>query len=168
MSAEEQISAEAYEGVLNWLYEVSRTTPMEVRATCAPHYYRIIRQRAKEEGRKITPWQDGMAAMTKGCLAGSSVCFVSYRGDVYPCGYFPVSAGNIRETSLQEIWASAPLFQELRNTDLLEGKCGVCEFRNVCGGCRARAYGETGNYLGEEPFCLYEPKTKAVAGGIPS
>lgn len=154
----EQISSEEYEQVLNWFYDVSKQTTMELRATCAPHYYRIIRQRAREEGRKVTPKTHGMAAMTKGCLAGSAVCFVSYKGDVYPCGYFPVSAGNVLKTPIEEIWNASPLFQQLRDSDHLEGKCGCCEFRNVCGGCRARAYGMTGNYLGEEPFCVYEPK----------
>lgn len=161
VSGEQQISDAEYERVLNWFYEASRKTEMEMRATCAPHYYRIIRQRAREEGRKVTPKADGMAAMTKGCLAGSSVCFVSYRGEVFPCGYFPVAAGSIREQSIREIWETSPLFDELRNPQLLEGKCGVCEYRMVCGGCRARAYGETGNYLSEEPFCVYEPKMKA-------
>jgi heme b synthase len=153
----DQISPEEYEDVLNWFYQKSRETKMEMRATCAPHYYRIIRQRAREEGRKVTLQTDGMAAMTKGCLAGTGVCFVSYTGDVYPCGYFPVSAGNVLNESISDIWADAPLFQELRDTDNLEGKCGGCEYRNVCGGCRARAYGMTGNYLGEEPFCVHEP-----------
>lgn len=159
----EQISSEEYERVLHWFYEVSRTSSMELRATCAPHYYRIIRQRAKDEGRKITMQKDGMASMTKGCLAGSSVCFVSYKGDVYPCGYFPVSSGNVKETPLQEIWEGSTLFQELRNADMLDGKCGFCEFRKVCGGCRARALGTTGDYLGEEPFCVYEPRQKVAS-----
>jgi len=153
----DQITPDEYENVLNWFYEKSRETDMEMRATCAPHYYRIIRQRAREEGRKVTPQTDGMAAMTKGCLAGTGVCFVSYKGDVYPCGYFPVSAGNVLETPISEIWNSSELFEELRDTDNLEGKCGGCEYRNVCGGCRARAYGMTGNYLAEEPFCVHEP-----------
>jgi AdoMet-dependent heme synthase len=157
VSEKSQISPEEYEEVLNWFYQKSRETQMEMRATCAPHYYRIIRQRAREEGRKITPQSDGMAAMTKGCLAGTGICFVSYKGDVYPCGYFPVSAGNVQDKSIASIWADSPLFQELRDTDNLEGKCGGCEYRNVCGGCRARAYGMTGNYLGEEPYCVHEP-----------
>ncbi len=160
VSEAQQISDEEYERVLNWFYEASRKTKMEMRATCAPHYYRIIRQRAREEGRKITPKTDGMAAMTKGCLAGSSVCFLSYKGEVFPCGYFPVQAGNIREQSIRQIWETSPLFDELRNPELLEGKCGACEYRMVCGGCRARSYGQTGNYLGEEPFCLHEPEMK--------
>jgi len=154
---EQQITDVEYERVLNWFYDVSRRTQMELRATCAPHYHRILRQRAREEGRKVTPRTDGMAAMTKGCLAGTSVCFVSYRGEVFPCGYFPVAAGSIRKQSIREIWETSSLFDELRNPKLLEGKCGICEYRMVCGGCRARAYGETGNYMGEEPFCLYQP-----------
>ena len=98
-----------------------------------------------------------MNAMTNGCLAGTGVCFVSHRGEVFPCGYLPVEAGNTRQQPFQQIWESSPLFAELRDPDLLEGKCGLCEFKRVCGGCRARAYGTTLEYLGEEPFCTYEP-----------
>ena len=99
-----------------------------------------------------------MNAMTKGCLAGTGVCFVSHRGEVFPCGYLPVEAGNIRQQPFQEIWEQSPLFADLRDPDLLTGKCGLCEFKRVCSGCRARAYGMTLEYLGEEPFCTYEPR----------
>jgi radical SAM protein with 4Fe4S-binding SPASM domain len=98
-----------------------------------------------------------MNAMTKGCLAGTGVCFVSHRGEVFPCGYLPLEAGNVRRESFQQIWEASPLFAELRDPELLIGKCGLCEFKRVCSGCRARAYGMTMEYLGEEPFCLYEP-----------
>ena len=100
-----------------------------------------------------------MSAMTKGCLAGTGVCFVSHRGEVFPCGYLPVEAGNIRRQPFREIWEESQLFTELRDPDLLGGKCGFCEFKKICGGCRARAYGMTQEYLGEEPFCTYEPLT---------
>lgn len=163
ISEEQQVPAEAYERILNWFYDQSRVTRMELKATCAPHYYRIMRQRAREEGRKVTPQTDGMAAMTKGCLAGTGVCFLSYRGEVYPCGYLPIKAGSVREQGIEEIWKASPVFQTLRDPGELEGKCGVCEYRMVCGGCRARAFGETGDYLGEEPFCLYEPRELAGA-----
>lgn len=103
-----------------------------------------------------------MNAATKGCLAGTGVCFVSHRGEVYPCGYLPVQAGSVRETPFQQIWQHAPLFEEMRNPDALGGKCGLCEFKKVCGGCRARAYGMTLDYLGEEPFCTYEPRALAL------
>ena len=158
---EQQVPAEDYERILNWFYDQSRRTRMELKATCAPHYYRIIRQRAREEGRKVTPKADGMAAMTRGCLAGSGVCFLSHKGEVFPCGYLPVRAGSIREQGIEEIWNSAQVFKEMRDPGLLEGRCGLCEYRMVCGGCRARAFGQTGNYLGEEPFCLYEPPAGA-------
>ena len=96
--------------------------------------------------------------MTKGCLAGSAICFVSHTGEVFPCGYLPVSAGNVRQQSIREIWEHAAVFARLRDDDQLEGKCGLCEFKQVCMGCRARAfYATPGNYMAEEPFCNYEP-----------
>jgi radical SAM protein with 4Fe4S-binding SPASM domain len=99
-----------------------------------------------------------MNAMTKGCLAGSGVCFISHVGEVYPCGYLPVVAGDLRKQSFAEIWENSEVFRELRDTGNLKGKCGRCEFRNVCMGCRARAYAATGDYLEEEPFCIYQPR----------
>jgi radical SAM protein with 4Fe4S-binding SPASM domain len=104
-----------------------------------------------------------MDRTTRGCLAGDGYCFVSYRGDLMPCGYFPVVAGNVREQSLEDIYYQSPLFRTLRDLDRLEGKCGVCEFRGVCGGCRARSYSLTGNYMAEEPYCIYQPRAMAEA-----
>lgn len=157
IAEKEMITKEKYEDVLEWFYDRSKETKMEFKATCAPHYYRIIRQKAKEEGRKLTFETDGMAAMTRGCLAGTGVCFISHRGDVQPCGYLPLSAGNVMEKPFKEIWEGSELFKNLRDYNALEGKCGICEYRAFCGGCRARAYYETGNYLDEEPYCVYEP-----------
>ncbi|MEN6520265.1 MAG: heme b synthase [Armatimonadota bacterium] len=157
IAGEEMITPGQYEETLNWLYDRSKDSPVKLKATCAPHYFRIMRQRAAEEGIKITPETHGFEAMTKGCLAGTAVCFVSHKGDVYPCGYLPALAGNIRETSFPEIWKDSELFQALRDESLLEGKCGLCEFKSVCGGCRARAYAEAGSYLAEEPYCTYIP-----------
>lgn len=153
----EMLSKEEYEDVLLWLYDRMRKTSMEFKATCAPPYYRIIRQKAKEEGRKMSVETDGMAAMTRGCLAGSGVCFISHTGEVQPCGYLPLSAGNLNEKSFKEIWEDSTLFNELRNIDKLKGKCGICEYRMYCAGCRARAYYETGDYMQEEPYCVYTP-----------
>ena len=98
-----------------------------------------------------------MTAMTKGCLAGQSVCFVSHTGEVFPCGYLPVSSGNVTRTPLPEIWRRSPVFADLRDDSKLEGKCGCCEFAKVCMGCRARAFAETADYLAEEPNCDYTP-----------
>jgi heme b synthase len=154
---EEMITPEEYERVLNWLYDRSKDSQIGLKATCAPHYFRVMRQRAHAEGTKITAETHGFEAMTKGCLAGSGVCFVSHAGEVYPCGYLPVSAGNVRERHFREIWEDAEVFRILRDDANLRGKCGYCEYRRVCMGCRARAYGCTGDYLGPEPYCVYEP-----------
>jgi AdoMet-dependent heme synthase len=157
MSDDEMIEPAEYENVLNWFYDRSKDSPIALKATCAPHYFRVMRQRAKAEGIKITPETHGMEAMTKGCLAGSGVCFISHVGEVFPCGYLPISAGNVRKTSFERIWEDAEIFLTLRDESNLEGKCGYCEYRRVCMGCRARAYGSTGNYLATEPSCAYEP-----------
>lgn len=157
----QMLPAEQYEEVLSWFYEQSRAVPLEMRATCAPHYYRIIRQKAKERGEKVTFQTHGMAAMTKGCLAGTGVFFISHKGKVQPCGYLPVEAGDVKKQTVQEIWEQSPVFLTLRDESKLEGKCGVCEYKHVCSGCRARAFYETGNYMAEEPYCIYEPAALA-------
>ena len=100
----------------------------------------------------------GLDRTTRGCLAGDGYCFISYRGDVTPCGYFPVAAGNIRDKAFREIYVESSLFRSLRHLEGFGGKCGVCEFLRVCGGCRARAYSLTGDYLAEEPYCVYQPR----------
>jgi AdoMet-dependent heme synthase len=164
------LPAEEYERVLNWMYDKTKHRQIHLKATCAPHYFRVMRQRAAKEHVRIEashshgkPQGAGhhhdMSAMTKGCLAGSAICFVSHTGEVFPCGYLPVSAGNVKEQPMRNIWENAHVFQRLRNVDELEGKCGCCEFKKVCMGCRARAfYEEHGNYMAEEPYCVYEPK----------
>jgi radical SAM protein with 4Fe4S-binding SPASM domain len=101
-----------------------------------------------------------MASVTKGCLAGTGVCFISHSGEVFPCGYLPISSGNIKNKSLKEIWEKSKIFNELRNPGLLKGKCGICEYKNVCSGCRARAYFTFNDYLEEEPCCVYKPRKK--------
>ncbi|HJT01469.1 MAG TPA: SPASM domain-containing protein, partial [Terriglobales bacterium] len=100
-----------------------------------------------------------MNAMTKGCLAGTGVCFISHEGEIYPCGYLPVLAGDLRRQSFAEIWEKSQVFEQLRDTGNLKGKCGCCEFRNICMGCRARAFAASGDFLDEEPFCIYQPRT---------
>ncbi len=155
---DEMIDPQEYERILNWFYDRSKDVPIQLKATCAPHYYRIMRVRAKKDGTKPQFSSHGHDAVTKGCLAGSAVCFVSHKGEVYPCGYLPVSAGNIRQTSFQKIWEDAEVFRALRDEDNLQGKCGYCEFKRVCMGCRARAYADTGSMFAAEPYCVYEPK----------
>ncbi len=163
IAEDQMLEPETYEEALEWFYEISKEKKIETKATCAPHYFRIMRQKAAEEGIRITPKTHGMAAMTKGCLAGSAVCFVSHKGEVFPCGYLPVEAGNIRRQNLREIWEKSELFADLRNPELLKGKCGACEYKKVCEGCRARAYYDSGgDYMAEEPYCIYVPKNAAL------
>lgn len=152
------LNADKYEEVLAWFYDRSREEKFEIRATCAPHYYRIMRQKAREYGETITPKTHGMTAMTKGCLVGTGVHFILHKGNIQPCGYVPVVAGNVLKTSLKKIWYESDLFLKLRDHTNLEGKCGICEYMNVCSGCRARAYGIEGNLFAKEPFCKYIPK----------
>jgi len=153
------ISKEHYEEILNWHYKMEKDEPeMLVRPTCAPHYYRLSLQRSRDEGvglkRRSLKFSTGGS---KGCLAGQLICLIDVNGNVLPCSYFPKPAGNIRLQSFREIWEDSDLFRELRDFDNYKGKCGICEYRNVCGGCRSRAYAVSGDYLAEEPFCSYIP-----------
>lgn len=198
IAEDKQITPAEYEDVLNWMYDAEMEGGIELKATCAPHYFRIASQRqvedrklgiVREKPQSMHRQQHGgnvqtgghpgghphgnghphgkgrhaMNAMTKGCLAGTGVTFVSHRGEVFPCGYLPIEAGNIRQQPFQEVWEDSPVFADLRNVDLLGGKCGPCEFKRICSGCRARAFGTNGDYLGEEPFCTYIPKTMISA-----
>jgi heme b synthase len=155
----ELISKEDYEEILQWHYQMEKgEKDMLVRPTCAPHYYRVLLQRAKQEGvkfeRRSLKFSTGGA---KGCIAGQLICLIDVDGNVLPCSYFPRSAGNIRKQSFKEIWEHSELFQELRDFKRYKGRCGSCEYITVCGGCRARAYAVSGDYLQEEPFCSYMP-----------
>lgn len=181
---DQQISPEEYENVLNWMYDAESENNIELKATCAPHYFRVTYQRQAEERRngifRERPasvhrqkhagghpgghphggnGRSAMNAMTKGCLAGTGVAFISHRGEVFPCGYLPLEAGHVRHDSFQNVWEHSDLFSTLRDPNALGGTCGVCEFKGVCSGCRARAYGMTGDHLAEEPFCTYVPRT---------
>jgi radical SAM protein with 4Fe4S-binding SPASM domain len=136
-----------------------------VKPTCAPHYYRIIRQigNPKPHVNPSAPPKHGhghgFSSMTKGCMGGQSFAFVSHIGKVQICGFLDVECGDVRaaEFDFKAIWETSDVFQEMRNVDEYHGKCGICEYRNVCGGCRARAYNITGDYLDSEPFCSYIP-----------
>jgi AdoMet-dependent heme synthase len=210
IAAEQMVAPEEYEEMLNWFYDQSLEGGIELKATCAPHYFRVARQRRVADRKAaqaanfimptvsspipavaigptdmIMPGSTGieikakghpgghpqahagghpgghpsdMNATTKGCLAGTGVCFVSHQGEVFPCGYLPALAGDLRKQNFAEIWEHSAVFNELRDTGNLKGKCGCCEFRNICMGCRARAFAATGDYMSEEPFCVYQPK----------
>jgi radical SAM protein with 4Fe4S-binding SPASM domain len=126
------------------------SSPIPIKMTCAPMYTRVIAQQQKQTG------ESAHFGGGRGCMAGNGFCFVSHVGDVFGCGFLPVSVGNVRRQSFKDIYRS-PLFAQLRNRSLLEGKCGGCGFKETCGGCRARALSVHGSFLAEEPFCVYEP-----------
>jgi radical SAM protein with 4Fe4S-binding SPASM domain len=160
--AHEEVAPEEYEQTLEWFAEQEDKVAIQLKATCAPQYYRIVHQHGGAKALK--GHGEGLHTFTRGCLGGISFCFLSHRGDVQPCGYLEVIGGNIREKPFQEIWEGAEVFEHLRDVNNLKGKCGGCEFRMVCGGCRARAYALHGDYLAEEPLCPYEPqqRTKSI------
>ena len=168
-----ELTPDEYEEVLTWAYRCQKTSPMHFKPTDAPQYYRIIRQHAALEGIEVTPATYGMEAMTRGCLGGITFAFISHVGDVQPCGYFDMQLGNVKDRPFSEIWTDSPVFADLRDYDKLRGKCGLCEFKRVCGGCRARALAATGDYLSEEPYCAYVPQRARqlvldeIQGGFP-
>jgi AdoMet-dependent heme synthase len=155
--AGEEMDPQEYEETLLEFYRLGRKTKLETKATRAPQYYRILRQQAKSEGIQVDERTFGLNARTRGCLGGLSFVFVSSKGDLQPCGYFDVQAGNVRESSFSELWRSAELFENLRKLHDLKGKCGKCDYLRFCGGCRARAYEHTGDYMSEEPYCAHVP-----------
>ena len=155
----ELISKEDYEEILEWHYQMEKQeTEMLVRPTCAPHYYRVRLQKMKEEGEKFQPRSLTFSTGGgKGCICAQSICFIDSKGNVQPCSYFPVVAGNVKKQKFAEIWHTSELFESLRSFEKYKGRCGECEYINVCGGCRARADAVLEDYLEEEPFCNYVP-----------
>lgn len=157
----EELSPQEYERILNWIYDRQSELRDEMffKPTDAPHYLRVVMQRGKKDGaeRPKTGAHASMSSLTRGCLAGVGFCFVSHTGKMQGCGYLDVEAGDVRKESFGKIWNDSPLFCQLRDLSCIKGKCGVCEYKRVCGGCRARAYEATGDYLAEEPYCIYEP-----------
>ncbi len=151
---EMEINPSQYEATLQAIYKLSSTSPIPIKMTCAPMYTRVIAQQNKAA--QLTPHSG------RGCMAGNGFCFISHVGDVFGCGFLPITAGNVRHQSFKEIYQKSPLFAELRNHNLLQGKCGLCEFKVACGGCRARALSVHKNHLAEEPYCKYKPKTVSL------
>ncbi|HWQ18640.1 MAG TPA: radical SAM protein [Methanotrichaceae archaeon] len=144
---EDLISAERQEELLRQIARECASRKIEIQVTCAPQYARI----AAESGLSLGQRRAG------GCLAGRSFVFVSRRGDVYPCGYLPVLAGNILARKFTEIWESSEVLKALRDRQLT-GSCGTCAYNQACGGCRARAYAASGDFLGPDPLCTFEAR----------
>jgi AdoMet-dependent heme synthase len=168
--AEDVASPEEFEFVFHRMYDLSKSAPFDIKSTAAPQYRRVILQRqvaerrAGERGGVPEPLTAGLGfslpdgiGRAKGVNEGNGFLFVSHTGELYPSGFLPVSAGNVREADLVDVYRHSELFRALRDPDRLKGKCGVCEYREVCGGSRARAYALTGDYLAAEPYCTHVP-----------
>jgi AdoMet-dependent heme synthase len=173
--AEDVAGADAFEAVFHELYDLAKTVPFDIKATAAPHYNRVVLQRKKDERRRrdgdvLTDGtgysrSDGIGR-ARGVNDGDGFMFVSHTGEIFPSGFLPMSAGNVRTDDLVQVYREAPLFQSLRDKSRLKGKCGVCEYRAVCGGSRARAYAVTGDPLAAEPFCAHVPKRYLGTGRL--
>lgn len=158
---EDDLSAAEYEEVFEFLYRTARTAPFDIKTTEAQHYRRYAAQQRKlQGGAQAAP--AGVIQRQAGINDGKGFLFVSHTGEIYPSGFLEVSAGNIRETSLREAYRNSALFRVLRDSDALGGKCGACDYRNLCGGSRSRAYALTGDYLAADPRCSYEPSAYAA------
>jgi radical SAM protein len=157
------LDAAGYENVFRYLYDLSKTAPFDIKTTEAQHYRRYVAQRRKQEGGKSAGGPGGAIERQAGINDGKGFVFISHTGEIFPSGFLPVAAGNIRRQGLAETYRTSPLFLALRDSDRLEGKCGVCEYRNLCGGSRSRAYALTGNWLAADPRCSYEPAGACVA-----
>lgn len=178
-----ELSPDEYERVLDWVRIKAAEVDLFFKPTCAPHYHRIIRQKKGPEpkvkspmgarmgqhpgshggGHRVKPsgHPGSMSSLTRGCMGGVSFAFISHIGEVQICGFLPVKCGDVREKDFVSIWDTSEVFLKLRDYSNIGGKCGRCEFIKVCGGCRARAYAVTGDYLAEEPLCSYEPGKRA-------
>lgn len=177
----DMIEAEEVESLFGDLYAISKRVPFDVRTTEAMHYRRFVMQRMMAAQGKCTDdlvnpetglidastlfmgrlgVQHQSGAVTrapKGVNEAKGFVFVSHIGDVFPSGFLPLKAGNVKKESIVDLYRDSPLFRDLRNTNNLKGKCGACEFRELCGGSRSRAWSVTGDVFASDPICTYQP-----------
>lgn len=155
-SAAAALDAAACERVFHFLYEWSDTHRLPVKTTAAEAYRRVVVTREAERARRVPGYV--RRPVPPAINDGKGFVFVSHTGEVQPSGFLPITAGNVRQQSLADLYRTAPLFRALRTETLLEGKCGRCRFRTLCGGSRARAFATTGNMHAADPACIYEPE----------
>lgn len=157
-SLEDDLSAEEYEEVFDRLYQIGRTAAFDIKTTEAQHYRRFVAQRKKAEG-VGGPLVSGGGSIARqaGINDGKGFLFISHTGEIFPSGFLPVSAGNVRDVDPSDAYRNSLLFQVLRDSSALDGKCGACEYRNLCGGSRSRALALTGDFLAADPRCSYVP-----------
>ena len=165
--ARQMISPEEHERLFHWLYDLSKGAPFDIKATAAPMYRRVAIERRRAEAGSSAgvsfqgagfQYADGLNRPVKGVNDGKGFLFISHVGDIMPSGFLPIRAGNVRTDDVVEVYRGHSLFQALRDPSRLKGRCGRCEYRQICGGQRGRAYGMTGDYLESDPACIYEPK----------
>ena len=162
----DDLTAAEYEQVFEFMYELSKTAPFGLKTTEAMHYRRYVAQRVKaEHGVTENENAKGVAWRTAGVSDGKGFVFVSHTGEIFPSGFLPISGGNVLQNSLTDVYRNSDLFRLLRDTTQREGKCGICEYQKICGGSRSRAFALTGDYLAEDPRCVYQPHlAEAVVG----
>jgi len=155
----DDLAAAEYEQVFEFMYNLSKTAPFAIKTTEAMHYRRYVAQRMKAEHRSMPESSNAGSMMwrTAGVSDGKGFVFVSHAGEIFPSGFLPVTAGNVLQDSLTHVYRNSSLFRSLRDMNQREGKCGICEYQKVCGGSRSRAYALTGDYLAEDPRCIYQP-----------
>ena len=151
-------SADDIERLCEWVYTAATDAPFHVGTVEAPHYRRFWLQKKLAEGMSLAAVDKIAMRMGFGVRDGNGVIFVSHKGDIYPAGFLPYPLlGNVRDEPLSAVYRNSPALADLRDMDKLKGKCGRCEYRWLCGGSRARAYGMTGDVMESDPFCAYEP-----------
>jgi len=158
---EDDLTADEYEQVFEFLYDTSLTAPFDIKTTEAQHYRRYTAQRRKRDGATFGFAHGGgvppAIARQAGINDGKGFVFVSHKGEIYPSGFLSITAGNVRNIELGDAYRNAPLFRSLRDSSQLDGKCGECGYKNLCGGSRSRAYALTGDYLASDPRCAHVP-----------
>ena len=156
------VSAERGEELMRWAFDLSQAAPFVVATTEAPSYRRIALERMRAAG--WTREQIAQTPVYRGfeIRDGHGIVFISNTGEICPAGFLPLAAGNVRANKLADVYRNSPVFRELHTPSHFKGKCGVCEYRTRCGGSRSRAFAYTGDPLGSDPFCAYEPKAGAA------
>jgi radical SAM protein len=152
-----EVSPEKGEELMHWTYDLAQTAPFQIKTTEAPSYRRVAVERMKRSGMSAEEQRRTSVHRGYSIRDGNGIVFVSHRGEVYPSGFLPLSAGNVRTRPITEIYRSSEVFRSVRDVQSFSGKCGKCEFRKICGGSRARAYAHTGDPAGSDPLCPYQP-----------
>ena len=158
------LTDEEFEDIFAKLYRLSKYANFHIKTTEAQHYRRyalqqqVLERQAKSPAAAAAKVEDTIGRAPRGLNDGKGFVFISHTGEVYPSGFLPVSGGNVRQQQLSDIYRNSPVFKQLRDPDQLQGKCGACEFRHICGGSRARAFAVSGDAMAQEPCCIYVPK----------